>query len=124
MFTAWVVISAKGVLSLCCGSGDIDGAGVGIGGGNSGATDPRFVRAVLCRFRGEAFLDGDKDASLGAILSSGSNICDGSISSPVFVLRDLALLRGVAAKSAVVFRLDVFLGLFLGAGVNSSSSSS
>lgn len=125
MLMALFVMSPKGVLSRCCGSGDMDGAGVGIGGGNSGTTDVLLPRAVLCLFLGDALFDGDKDASVGAMLSSGSNICDGSISSPVFTLLERVLLFGVAGTSNVVFLLAaVFRGLLFGAGVNSSSSSS
>lgn len=108
----------------------MEGAGVGNGGGNSGAIDTRLVRegAVLCRLRGDARFAGDEGTS-GVAVSSGSNICDGSTSSPVFVLRVLEDLAVPAVTSAIVLRrlppaaaVD-FLGLFLGAGVNSSSSS-
>jgi hypothetical protein len=97
---------------------------VGKGGGSSGTVDvlrlPRGATALF-RFRGDAFLDGD-EGSLGAILSSGSNICDGSIPSPVFALRPRAFLVGDASVFVVVWRREDFLGLRFGAGVNSSSS--
>jgi len=97
---------------------------VGKGGGSSGTVDvlrlPRGATALF-RFRGDAFLDGD-EGSLGAMLSSGSNICDGSIPSPVFALRLRAFLVGDASTFAVVWRREDFLGLRFGAGVNSSSS--
>ena len=97
---------------------------MGKGGGSSGTVDvlrlPRGATALF-RFRGDAFLDGD-EGSLGAMLSSGSNICDGSIPSPVFALRLRAFLVGDASTFAVVWRREDFLGLRFGAGVNSSSS--
>ena len=97
---------------------------MGKGGGSSGTVDvlrpPRGATALF-RFRGDAFLDGD-EGSLGAMLSSGSNICDGSIPSPVFALRFRAFLVGDASAFAVVWRREDFLGLRFGAGVNSSSS--
>jgi hypothetical protein len=56
------------------------------------------------------------------MLPSGSNICDGSIPSPVFALRLRAFLVGDASAFAVVWRREDFLGQRFGAGVNSSSS--
>jgi hypothetical protein len=56
------------------------------------------------------------------MLSSGSNISDGSIPSPVFALRLRAFLVGDASAFVVVWRREDFLGLRFGAGVNSSSS--
>lgn len=124
LLIALLVMSASGVLSRCCGSGEVDGAGVGNGGGMSGITEvyrlPRPA-AALFRFRGDALLDGDV-GSTGAMLSSGSKICDGSMPSPVFVLRVRALLLGDVSTFADVCRRVFFLGLRFGAGVNSSSS--
>jgi hypothetical protein len=117
-------MSASGVLSRCRGSGEIDGAGVGNGGGISGIAEvrrPPRAAAPLFRFRGEPFLEGDP-GSLGAMLSSGSKICDGSIPSPVFALRVRPFFTGDVSTFAVVCRREVFLGLRFGAGVNSSSS--
>lgn len=56
------------------------------------------------------------------MLSSGSNICDGSMLSPVLALRLGAFFLGDFSTFAVVCRREVFLGLRFGAGVNSSSS--
>jgi hypothetical protein len=124
LLIALPVISANGVLSRCRGSGEVDGAGVGSGGGMSGIAEVRRLArpaAALFRLRGDALLDGDVD-SLGAVLSSGSNICDGSMPSPVFALRLRAFFVGDVSTFAVVCRREVFLGLRFRAGVNSSSS--
>ena len=126
---ACAVISANGVLSRCCGSGDMDGAGVGSEGFNSGVSGAIDVRlgleAILCRLRGDALLDGDEGTS-GVAVSSGSNICEGSMFSLCLVLRVLVLALDEAVTSAIVLRrLSAgFRGLLFGAGVNSSSSSS
>ena len=82
-----------------------------------------FRGAVLFRFRGDGLFEGEF-GSLGGTFSSGSNICDGSIPSPVLTLRALADLFGVALVVPVVCLLVDFRGLRLGAGVNSSSFSS
>lgn len=118
-------MSASGVLCRCDGSGDAEGVGVGKGGGNSGAADERLLRegAALFLFLGEAFFVGETGSG-GIVLSSGSKICEGSMPSPVFARRLRAALRGVGGTSAVVFRLDDFLGLRFGAGVKSSPLSS
>jgi hypothetical protein len=124
LLIALLVMSASGVLSRCRGSGETDGTGVGSGGGISGIAEVRRVPrpvAALFRFRGDALLDGDA-GSLGAMLSSGSNICDGSMPSPVFALRLRASFLGDVSTFVVVCRREVFLGLRFGAGVNSSSS--
>jgi hypothetical protein len=121
---ALVVISASGVFSRCRGSGEADGVGVGNGGGILGIVEvrrPPRPAAPLFRLRGEAFLDGDA-GSLGAILSSGLKICDGSIPSPVFALRVGSFFLGEVSTFVVVCRREDFLGLRFGAGVNSSSS--
>lgn len=117
------VISANGVARNWETSGLAVVLGVGKGGGKSGATEgrPLFAGAVLLRFRGDGFLVGDTGS--GAILSSGSKIWVGSMSSVFRVLLPRAFTRGVVGSS-VVFRRLARLGLFCGAAVNSSPSSS
>lgn len=80
-----------------------------------------FEGAVLLRFLGDGRLVGE--SGRGGIVSSGSNICEGSMLSPVFVLRLRVAVRGVGGAVVVCRRL-ARLGLRVGAGVNSSSSSS
>lgn len=84
-FRAFDVMSASGLLCRRIGSGDSGGSGVAFGG-NDGTADDRLLRdgAALFRFRGDAFFEGEA-GSLGAMLSSGSNISVGSIPSLVFV---------------------------------------
>ena len=91
-------------------------------GGIDGTADERLLLegTALFRFRGDPFFVGDA-GSLGTMLSSGSNICVGSIPSPVLVLRPLADFLGEACTFAVVCRLVDLRGLRAGAGVNSSS---
>ena len=119
------MISPSGVLSRCSGSGEIEGAGVGRGGGISGTTEvcwTPLTGRVLFRFRGDALFVGDA-GSLGTMLWSGSKICDGSIPSPVFALRPRAFFWGDTSTFAVVCLRVVFLGLRLGAGAGMKSSS-
>lgn len=120
---AALVISPKGVPCNRERAGLAVALGVGNDGGKSCATEgrPRFVAAALLRFRGDGFLVGDSGS--GAILSWGSNIWVGSMSSVFRVLLPRAFARGVTGSS-VVFRRLARLGLLCGAGVNSSSSSS
>ncbi len=121
------VMSASGTSFGIEGSGDADGFGVGNGGGSSGVVDDleAFTGALL-RFRGEAFLVGDSGP--GVIVCSGSNISEGSMFSfaTIFFGRPLPRTGKLSATVFVVFLLDAgaFLGLFLGAGVKSSSLSS
>ena len=86
-------------------------------------TDVRlfFTGAVLLRFLGDDCLVGE--SGRGAMLSSGLKISDGSIPSPVLVLRLRIVVTGVGG-ALVVFRRLCRRGLLAGAGVNSSSSSS
>ena len=119
------MISPRGRLPRWGGSGDVEIADAGSGGGISGiAEEDRFGRAgmILLRFRVEALLEGEA-GSLGAMLASGSKICDGSMPSPVFALRPRALFLGDMSTFAVVCRRVVFRGPRFGAGVKSSSSS-
>jgi hypothetical protein len=119
------VISASGALCSWDGSGDIEGCGVGNGGGKSGAGVVRDVRVgALFRLRGDARLDGDSGS--GWTDCSGSNSSVGSIFSLLSVFLDLPDVLGVVAIELVVFRLDCVClrGLFCGAGVKSSSLSS
>ena len=120
------VISASGVVFLLLsGSGESGGSREGIGG-IGGTTEERLLLAgaVLFRFRGDAFFVGEA-GSLGAMLSSGSKICEGSIPSPVFVLLPFVVFLGESSIFAVVCRRVDLRGLaFFGAGVNSSSLSS
>jgi hypothetical protein len=90
--------------------------------GAVGTTDARdlFGAAVLWRFRGEAFLVGD----IGRGVSSGANICEGSMPSVTLGFLVRAAVRGVCGISVVVLRRVDLLGLLRsGAGVKSSSSS-
>ena len=80
-----------------------------------------LLGAVLFRFLGDARFVGDSGAR-GSV-SSGSNICDGSMLSPVFARLVRATVRGVGGTPVVVL-LFVRRGLRCGAGVNSSASSS
>ena len=116
-------MSASGVPWSCEGSGVTDGFGVGSGAGRSGVTEARvrLGAGTLFLLRGEAFFVGETGS--GGILSAGSNISDGSIVSPVFVLLLLAALVGVGG-APVVFRLVCRRGVRAGAGVKSSSLSS
>lgn len=126
LLRALLVMSASGVLSRCIGSGEVEGAGVGKGRGMPGINDvPRPARAgaALFRLRGDARFVGDV-GSLGAMLSSGSKIWDGSIPSPVLTRRLRAFFLGDVSRLAVVCRRAPFFGLGFGAGVKSSSSSS
>ena len=104
-----LVMSASGVQCNWEGSGDAEGLGVGICGAST-ETDVRvfFGGAALLRFLGEAFLVGDIGS--GRIDSSGSNICEGSMLSPVRAFRVRAAVRGVGGTS-VVFRRGWRLGL-------------
>jgi hypothetical protein len=121
LFSALDVMSASGLLCRFSGSGDSGGSSVAVGG-NDGTADDRLLRegAALFRFLGDAFLDGDA-GSLGAMLSSGSNICVGSMPSPVLVRLDRADFLGEGSMFAVVCRRVDLRGLRFGAGVNSSS---
>lgn len=121
LFSAFDVMSPSGRVCRLRGSGEFGGSGVGAGGSEGTADDLLFRDgAALFRFRGDAFFVGDA-GSLGAMLSSGSNIWLGSIPSPVFGRRDRAGFFGEGLMFAVVcLRVD-FRGLLLGAGVNSSS---
>ena len=93
---------------------------MGKGGGSSSTVDVRrFTAVVLFLFRGEAFLVGDSASA--RLLCSGSKISDGSIVSPVRVLRARAALRGVDGTVLEVRRCDCRLGLCVAAGVKSSS---
>ena len=85
-------------------------------------TDVRLflIGAVLLRFLGDVCLVGE--SGFGGKLSSGLKICDGSIQSPVLVLRLRTAVTGVGG-TLVVFRRLCRCGLLGGAGVNSSSSS-
>ena len=124
--SALEVISANGVvLRLLRGSGESGGSRDGIGGIDGTADERRLLAgAVLFRFRGDAFLVGEA-GSLGVMLSSGSNIWEGSMPSPVFVLLPRVVFLGDSSTFAVVCRLVDLRGLArLGAGVNSSSLSS
>ena len=113
------------VLRLLSGSGESGGWRDGIGGIGGTADERRLLApAALLRFRGDAFLVGDV-GSLGRLLSSGSNIWEGSMPSPVFVLLPRVVFLGDRSMFAVVCRLVDLRGLVrLGAGVNSSSLSS
>lgn len=120
------VISARGVVCNSEGSGDCDGFGVGIGGGNSGVLELRVPRTgALFLFRGEAFLVGESGAGV-IIVASASNISEGSTFSLPPPLLGRPEVLGVLAMTFVVFRLvaGAFRGDFLGAGVKSSSLSS
>lgn len=125
LFTAFPVISFSGVDGTRPGAGEAEESAVGRAGTGGVTDDLRFFRgaALLLLFRGDGLFVGDA-GSLGARLSSGSKICEGSIPSPVLNLRDLADFLGDALALAVVCLLVDFLGLRLGAGVNSSSLSS
>ncbi len=117
-------MSVNGVACVCGRFGEMEASSVGKGGIGGAIEDLRPFRGeVLFRFRGEGLLDGEV-GSLGARLSSGSNIWVGSIPSPVLALRALADRFGVALTLAVVCLLVDLRGLRFGAGVNSSSLSS
>ena len=92
----------------------------------SGATEDLlvfFAGTMLALLRGEAFFVGEPWSSSIAIGSPGSNICEGSIASPVFTFRARTDFLGDISTFAVVCRLVDLRGLVLrGAGVNSSSS--
>lgn len=121
LLRALEVISPSGFVRRLRGSGESGGSGVAAGG-SEGTAEDLLLRdaAALFRFRGEAFFVGDA-GSLGAMLSSGSNIWLGSMPSPVFGRRDRAAFLGEGLIFAVVCRRVDFRGLLLGAGVNSSS---
>lgn len=117
-------MSLRGVGGGCSGSGDAVASGVG-SVGTGGVTEDLlvFLGAALFRFRGDVAFTGEA-GSLGGAVSSGSNICGGSIPSPVLNLRDLADFLGDVFALAIVCRRVDFRGLRDGAGVNSSSLSS
>lgn len=130
------VISVSGpVFSCFCGvcfmgpSGGADGgASISTAGIGGTAEERRLVLdgAVLFLFRGDALLVGEA-GSLGMADSSGSNICDGSMSSPVLVRRAVTVFRVDMVEFAVVWRRAAVdlrgLRRGAGAGVKSSSSS-
>lgn len=99
------MISASGVAWSWEGSGDIEGCGVGSGGGSSAVADAQGVRmgALFC-FLGDALLEGD--ACSGAALCSGSKSSEGSMFSPTIALRVRPEVRGVLGIEAAVFLLD------------------
>lgn len=117
------VISASGVCRLW-GSGEVEGAGVGRAGTAGIAEARRVLRIGAALFlRGLPRFDGD-EGSLGARLAFGSKIWEGSMLSPVLArLPPRADFAGEVSRLAVVCLLTLFLGLFFGTGVNSSSSS-
>jgi hypothetical protein len=118
------VMSDKGVAFRWVGSGEVEGFGVGRGGlnsGTSGTTDTlllRDARTTLLRFVGEVLFVGEAGSSTS---SCGVSTCDVSADSSTLIFR-LRVLFGVEFASVAFLRLG-FLGLFVGAGVNSSSSS-
>lgn len=86
-----------------------------------------FCRPPFACFRGDPCLAGD-DGTVGASLIGGLNTCDGSTLSLILLRRGFAAGCGVSLTLAVVLRLiEVLLVVvvdFLGAGVNSSLTSS
>ncbi len=102
-------MSASGMQCDWEGSGDAEGLGVGICGAFTETDVPAFFDgAAILRFLGEVFLIGDIGS--GGIDCSGSNVCEGSILSPVRAFRVRAAVRGVGGTS-VVFRRGWRLGL-------------
>jgi len=118
-------MSPRGLDFASTDSGDADGAGVGNAGVGGTIELRRLDRGaiVLFLFRGEEDLVGDA-GSLGAMLMSWSKMADGSTLSPLLALRVRTDFLGDTSVFVVVCLRVVFLGLFCGAGVNSSSCSS
>ena len=92
-------MSPKGDGLACCGLGDSVEFGVGSAGTGGTTDERRLVRdtGALFLLRGDARFVGDA-GSLGAILWSASNICDGSIVSTVFVLLPRVAFLGDGAS--------------------------
>lgn len=95
------MISFNGVCASSTGSGETVASGVGKAG-TAGVTEDllAFRGAAVFRFRGDALVG--EAGSLGGKVSSGSNICEGSMPSPVLILRPRADFLGDAFALAVV----------------------
>lgn len=117
------VISARGTVGDC-GSGDLEGAGVGRGGTAGIVEGLRLPRIGTALFRlGDDRFEGEVGSTVGAMPVSGSKISEGSMVSPVFARRPpRVVFRGEASMLAVVCLRVFFRGLLLGAGVKSSWS--
>ncbi len=119
-------MSDNGAPCISVGSGDIEGCGVGSGGGNSGVAEFLELReGALFRFRGDALFDGDPSFCC-RMLCSVSNDSGGRMLSSADAFLILPDVRGVDIPEFVVFLLDCVClrGLRCGAGVKSSSLSS